>query len=488
MTDREMDQARLLDSYWTALARDPNAAVPDGLDAATAETTRRLCLEISSTEPEPAFTSTLRRTLQVRAAEMASRPRAVSAPIGRRFNLGGFVRRLSAVAAAVLVLIVAGFFAVGVAASGLEQPSAVSFSPTALKDVPANAPVSITFDRPMLGPLAERALRIEPAVEGSFSWKGNTMQFTPRTGWSRETVYTVSLDQGARGMLLLPLKSPVHYEFMTAKDLTVLSVQPGDGATNVDPSNGIVAQFNYPIVPLGAAGQGPNALVIEPAVPGRGKWVTTSLYMYQPDGGLASGVTYRVTVPKGLQDTGGGKLAADYGWSFTTKAPSVGMVSPEANTRFAGPRQEVRVTFDQPVDHASAESRFSLKSPAGDAVPGSISWDGEVMVFKPSAPLKLDTQYTATVASGVAATKGGGLSEAFSWRFTTVGAPRVTSTTPAQGAQLPPYDAVQIQFSNPMDHDAVEKAISISPQPPQKWRTSWQESDTKAFVLGGLKP
>ncbi|MCL4368486.1 MAG: Ig-like domain-containing protein, partial [Actinobacteria bacterium] len=209
---------------------------------------------------------------------------------------------------------------------------------------------------------------------------------------------------------------------------------------------------------------------------------------FQPDGGLAAGVKYDVTVAKGLPDTGGSKLATDYRWSFTTKAPSVSTVSPEANTRFASPKQEIRVTFDQPVDHSSAEQRFSLKGPGSGLVPGAISWDGETLVFTPAEPLKLASSYTANMAAGVKATRGGGATGEFSWSFTTVGLPRVLSTTPAQGAQQPRYGSIQIQFSNPMDEASVEKNLTITPKPPQQTPVGWQDSDTRANVFGGLQP
>ena len=400
--------------------------------------------------------------------------------------LGGRRRGLALAVLVVVPLLGGGFLATAIlGAAG--APSVKDLGPSSAKDVLTDQPISITFDRPMIHPLAERALRIDPSVDGTYSWKGDTLLFTPTKGWSRATRYTVSLDTSARSLFLTPLRQPVSYSFMTAKDLAVTAVQPADGATEVATSNSIVVQFNYPIVPLGAAGQGADPLTIQPALPGKGKWVTTSLYMFQPDGGLASGVKYDVTVAHGLPDTGGSKLATDFKWSFATKAPSVSTVSPEANTRFAGPNQEVRVTFDQPVDHASAEQRFSLKGPGGP-VSGSIRWDGEAMVFKPGVSLKLASAYSAAVAAGVKAVRGGGATAEFSWSFTTVGVPRVVSTAPAQGAQQPPFGSIEIRFSNPMDPASVEKNLTITPKPPRQMQVGWQDSDTRANVFSGLQP
>lgn len=403
-------------------------------------------------------------------------------PRGRRW------RWTWAAAAAVAVLLAGGILAAGAAAGGLEAPTVEQFGPTAAKGVPVDAPIAITFDRPMLAPLAERALRIQPAVDGAFSWKGNILLFTPRSGWTRGTRYSVGLEQSARSLFLFPLKEAVSYEFVTAKELGVVTVQPADGATEVSSDSTIAVQFSYPIVPLGTTGGEPNPLSIEPALKGKGRWLTTSLYLFQPEGGFPAGVRYQVTAPKGLTDTGGSALDSDFRWSFSTKFPAVAKVSPEANTRYVGPGSELRVTFDQPVDHPSAEQRLSLKGPQGSPVGGDLSWAGEALVFRPNSPLRLESSYTATVAAGVKAARGGGETKEFSWSFTTVGIPRVVSTVPVAGAaKHPPYDSIQVAFSNPMDTESVEKSLSLSPKPAQQ-HLGWQDSDTKLFFWGGLKP
>lgn len=397
-------------------------------------------------------------------------------------------RRWQLVLAVVAAVLFCGSL-LGCSAGALDAPAVEGFGPTAAKDVPANAPITISFDREMIGPLVERAVRIDPPVGGSFSWKGNTLQFTPRTGWSRGTRYRVSLDQSARSLFLQTLKEPVSFEFMTAKDLAVVSVQPGDGASEISPGSYVAVQFSYPMVPLGTTGSDPNPLRIDPPVPGKGRWLTTSLYLFQPEGGFPSGLRYDVTVPKGLRDTGGSVLAEDYRWSFTSKPPAVSKLSPEANTRFVSPSSEIRVTFDQPVDHASAEQKVSLRGPQGTVVPGTTSWDGETLVFQPSAPLRLETTYTAVVAGGVKAARGGGETRELSWGFTTVGTPKVVSTTPKGGAlNHPSFDSIRVAFNNPMDPESVEKYLSLNPKPTGRWHLGWQQSDTTLYVWGSLKP
>lgn len=397
--------------------------------------------------------------------------------------------RVRLVAATLIILaLLAGALAAFVAAVGLDAPVVEAYGPAGAKEVAANSALSIAFDRPMLAPLAEGALSIEPAVEGTYSWKGNILTFTPRTGWARGTRYTVRLEPAARSLLLVPLREPLTFEFLTAKELAVLNVQPADGTSDVAANNAIVVQFNYPVVPLGTGAQGPAPFKMEPSLPGKGRWVTTSLYMFQPEAGLPSGVRFNMTVPAGLPDTGGGKLAAEHTWSFTTKAPSVAKVTPEANTRFAGTRTEVRVTFDTPVVRATAEQRFVLKGPEGEPIVGGITWEGDALVFKPNQPLRSGTAYAASVRAGVKAERGGGETKDFNWSFTTVGIPRVLATTPAEGRQLKVYDSLRITFSGPMDRDSVEENLTITPKPARQTHIGWQDSDTNASIWAGWSP
>lgn len=80
MTTSAQRQADLLAAYKDALARDPAAAPPAGLDPALASTAQRLRQSLRPPEPEPAFVSTLERQLRAAAARMRD---GTSAPMAR---------------------------------------------------------------------------------------------------------------------------------------------------------------------------------------------------------------------------------------------------------------------------------------------------------------------------------------------------------------------------------------------------------------------
>jgi uncharacterized protein YfaS (alpha-2-macroglobulin family) len=79
-------------------------------------------------------------------------------------------------------------------------PAAVtSVSPQPGAATPLTASVVIEFARSMDRASVESAFRLEPAVEGAFSWFGSTLTFRPTSGYLEpETTYVVALDAGVR--------------------------------------------------------------------------------------------------------------------------------------------------------------------------------------------------------------------------------------------------------------------------------------------------
>ena len=81
-------------------------------------------------------------------------------------------------------------------------PAVVSYSPVwndGDNPVLCNTPISLTFNWDMDVASAEAAFKIEPAVEGKFTWEdaNHIMTFTPTTPYADNTLYTVTLQKSA---------------------------------------------------------------------------------------------------------------------------------------------------------------------------------------------------------------------------------------------------------------------------------------------------
>jgi hypothetical protein len=171
---------------------------------------------------------------------------------------------------------------------------------------------------------------------------------------------------------------------------------------------------------------------------------TTRTATLNPDVDLVAGVRYTATLTggsAGIRDSAGQGLSPNpYTWSFTagsgsSAGPSVTKQTPVDGATAVGLATNVTATFSTAVQGVDT-STFTL-SPAGSttAVPASVTRDRTTnrWVLNPSASLKPDTRYTATVSSGVHDSSGASLTPT-SWSFLTGPAPKVSAKTPATGA------------------------------------------------------
>lgn len=365
--------------------------------------------------------------------------------------------------------------------------------PQVVKHIPAQGEeqgltesIVVAFDQPMDKEAVEAALQIEPAIPMDFNWPDDrTLNLALLEPLERGNSYEVSIGKGAKSTKGLAPVEPFSLHFEAVGYLEVTEVQPALDAKEIDPDANVVVVFNRPVVPLTSIAEQvdlPKPLTFTPPVKGDGRWLNTSIYTFEPEESFDPATTYEAEVTAGLEDTTGGVLDEDYVWTFTTKLPAVVKTYPEDNALYTGPSEPIRVTFDQPMDKASAREHFSLVAEeTGEPVEGDFRWENDrTMVFVPAEPLALETSYLARVSKGARATGGeGGTKDDYLWRFTTVGLPRVASTDPADGeARADPYRGVELYFASPMDRETVEENLTILPEPAELY-TYWSDSDTR---------
>jgi hypothetical protein len=338
------------------------------------------------------------------------------------------------------------------------------------EELDVDSPLVLTFDQAMDRVSVEEAFSIEPQVKGRFEWAADRILiFEPEKPWQREAAYRVSVATSARSQEGLPLREDVSFRFITTGYLEVTQVQPTDGTTEVDVDSTVTVMFNRPVVPLVSVGEMedlPDPLTFDPPIAGKGEWLNTSIYVWKPDDGFQPSTAYQVTVQAGLEDTTGGVLAEDLTWSFTTVLPRVTWAYPRDGEQFVGPSEAISVTFNQPMDMASVEDKFSLTYAKGTQVAGRFSWseDHTSFQFAPDEPLPRNTPFTAQVAKDALGAAGSeGTSESYMWTFTTVDDPRIVSISPADGTRdASPYGGVYVQFSAPMDRTTLFDNLTIA--------------------------
>jgi hypothetical protein len=236
---------------------------------------------------------------------------------------------------------------------------------------------------------------------------------------------------------------------------------------DVSPHGLIAITFNHPLVAL--AGLNTNSpdppgwrVSISPRTAGHGGWLGTSTWVFYPDTGLVPSSRYSITLRGTVRDAWGESLGPDRHWSFRTAGPAVVDASPTDGARYVDPNASVKITFNQPMDHASTAAAFSLDG--GGKVSGAVNWQGDTtLIFKPGVPLDSVSPYSVTVTPSASAASGRTtLGRAFHLAFRVAKPPRLVSTVPAQNATSNPY-GVEFHFSAPMRQRTLDRRLTIAP-------------------------
>lgn len=127
---------------------------------------------------------------------------------------------------------------------------------------------------------------------------------------------------------------------------------------------------------------------------GTGTWVSNTHYQLTPQN-ITPGQTYKYTVPAGLTSEQGGKREANA--EYAVQTPGHVVASINGLGRSAATNASITIHFDQAVQRASAEARFSMSPQVG----GSFRWTNDTtLVYAPNG-LDTQTDYRASMAPGV---------------------------------------------------------------------------------------
>jgi uncharacterized protein YfaS (alpha-2-macroglobulin family) len=375
----------------------------------------------------------------------------------------------------------------------LPPPRLLFRSPASGEEQALDAPIELTFDQPMDRASVEGALAISPTLEGDLTWADDrTLAFTPDADLERGKRYWVIIADTARNVEERSLEEPIRFDFTAVGYLAVSQVMPMPDSDELDPDTGVTVVFDRPVVPLTAINRQaelPQPLTFVPPVRGQGEWLNTSIYRFRPEEGFLPATHYKARVASGLTGTAGGLLAEDYSWEFTTVRPAVLEVSPRSNFSYVGPTDVISVTFNQPMDHASAQTHFSLQAD-GQPVEGTYRWSGgespiapETMVFVPDDPLPRDAALVAKMGRGARAEVGDmAIDQVMTWDLGTVKNPGIVSTSPRNGEEgVEPDGSVRITFASPMEREGFLEHLTLSPQVTNVY-TYWAEYDTELRI------
>ena len=218
------------------------------------------------------------------------------------------------------------------------------------------------------------------------------------------------LPQG--GTLALTLRDAQNDETLATRTVQVApapTITAGADVGGVMPGGTVTIEFSEAI---DQARLPESAMTFD--VPGTGEWASETTYRYRPEG-LQPGKTYGYTVAKALRTARGGVTTEAMGGRFSTNgAVTLASRSPTGRELAQG-RQDIVLTFNQPVDKKSAEARVTVSAGTVE----SMTWRSSTTLVVRAVNFGFQRTVAVNVAPGVQPVFGLSNTATLGFSFTT---------------------------------------------------------------------
>ncbi|SFF39421.1 Ig-like domain-containing protein [Flavobacterium xueshanense] len=291
-------------------------------------------------------------------------------------------------------------------------------------NVPLNKTITATFSMPM-DPLTLNNFTFivnqgTNSVAGTITYAGSMVSFTPTAPLTSNTIYTVTITNGAKNLDGTPLASNYVWKFTTEAPPTVTATDPTNNATGVSLNKIVTATFSVPMDPLTLNS---TTFIVKHGtftVPGVITYAGSTVSFTATNGYVANN-EYTVTITTGAKSVSGLPLASNYVWKFTTAvAPTVIATDPLNNATGINLNKTVTATFSTVMDPLTITgTTFTLKQ-GTTVIAGVVSYTGSTASFKPTNALLEGKIYTATITTGAKSAAGVPLANDYVWNFTTL--------------------------------------------------------------------
>lgn len=268
-----------------------------------------------------------------------------------------------------------------------------------------------------------------PEIELNISKSGHSYHITAKNGFAKGTAYALKIyrtatiyDYKAKKIIGSGEKTDLKtINFSTVAIPSIKATSPS--GSGVLTNTKISVEFRQDMQQVSLD----KLFTISPAVTGSLSWENSRKLTYTPQTALNKNTTYTVKLTKGAITSSGDTIPEDISFSFTTIGyVIVSKFSPTNGATGIADNAAIAITFNQAVDHASAESKFTITPDLN----GSFTWNGNTMTFSHNN-FTASTKYSVVVTAGVKSVDGLDSKDAFSAAFTT--------KTPATTLNVPSY-------------------------------------------------
>jgi hypothetical protein len=383
-------------------------------------------------------------------------------------------------------------------------PHVIAWQPGAIDQVSPTPLIELRFDQPMDADSIRSGFQITPSVPLSFTIlfmqsapaaltsplvsplkskvePAMIVRFTPQRPLDKVTRYQIALNASARSIGGSPLSQPFTAAFTTTGRLNV-SFYPATGAEGITTDSSFNFTFSKPMDRSTVL-----SISFTPPISGSGHWLSNQMYYFDPIG-FQPASRYTLRLAAGVRSLDGDKLIEDAVATFTTTRPGLNNYWP-VGVDFS-PWTVISMTFNAPVLTETVEPRFLVKAPDGRAVRGEIRWPSTTtLIFYPDKALIEGAAYSVILRRGVQSPLGDLPSDReFTYNFKIAAPPEMTGSTPRDGdLDASISDRVTLNFNVPMDIDAVERSIHITPQP-ESPRFEWSRGSETLDIVFNIDP
>ncbi|MFQ3536020.1 MAG: Ig-like domain-containing protein [Aggregatilineales bacterium] len=291
------------------------------------------------------------------------------------------------------------------------------------ESIATNATITVIFDRPVV-PLAvtgaqadlPQPLSFTPPLEGSGEWIGTAIyQFTPKNGLAGGTLYTATISADLSDVDGSTLSAPYTWQFRTIAP-QILSVSPEGDQVRLESE--VAVRFNQAMDENSLR----EAFTLRNTANGADVVGVLTLEMdgtllrFKPASPLALETLYQASISAAARSANGEAILSNpQTFTFRTlPLPRVVSTNPTDGARDVPLYRGVSIVYSTLMDQQSFAERVSVE-PKPDELSLSVSGNTLYLNFPPLP----ETDYTITVAAGVADIYGNTVSQPFVLRFRT---------------------------------------------------------------------
>lgn len=296
--------------------------------------------------------------------------------------------------------------------------------------IETDAVVTVIFNRPVVPLVAAEdmgdlptPITINPPVEGTGEWLNTSIYtFQPTTAFAGGTTYTVTVDAGLEASDGSTLQEPFAWSFTTVEP-AIVEVTPQDLSSGIGLKDSLTVTFNQPMDQASTEAAFYLHTDVESSgrVSGEFEWSEDGRsFIYRLTESLQYDMMYVAGFDSGvaLSAGGGSALTGFESWSFVTvPLPGIIGTDPFDGQTDVYPYGGVTLYFASPMNEDTLQDKITIEpEPWRESDYFYYTYDNSLNLSFPQEP---STDYTITIAPGMADVYGNIIDRQLVIRYTT---------------------------------------------------------------------